>query len=63
MAGLKVRELMTQYLVEGLRDAEVNDRPERLTDFPVVIPPVGRRIPLLSAAEMEELVDKQSDKR
>ncbi len=63
LAGLKVRELMTQYLAEGLRDAEKGDRPERLTDFPVVIPPMGRRIPLRCAGEMEELLEKESEKR
>lgn len=60
LAGLKVRELMTQYLAEGLRDAEVGDRPEQPTDFPVVIPPLGRRIPSPSAEETEELLDKES---
>ena len=61
LAGLKVRELMAQYLTEGLRAAEVGDRPERASDFPVVIPPLGRRIPLLSAGEMEELLDEESE--
>lgn len=61
LAGLKVRELMVQYLTEGLQDAEVGDRPERTTDFPVVIPPLGRRIPLLSGGEIEELLDQESE--
>lgn len=61
LAGLKVRELMAQYLIEGIRGAEETERTERPTEFPVVIPPLGRRIPLASSAQMEELLDEESE--
>lgn len=61
IAGLKVRELMTQYLIEGIRGAEKAERTERPTEFPVVIPPLGRRIHLASSAQMEELLDEEPE--
>lgn len=60
LGGLKVRDLVAQYLAAGLQQADHQDIPGHPADLPVLIPGSGRRMASLSSAEMEEALDDES---
>jgi hypothetical protein len=63
LEGRKLKDLVTEYVARGVRGpitAAPGPEPRR-SDPPILIPPTGQAIPLLTNAELEELLQDDRD--
>lgn len=61
LSGVSLRELITRFVERGLQRSGqpvTADRPRR-GDLPEIIPPRGRKMPALSNAEIQALLDAE----
>lgn len=60
--GLKLKELITLFVEDGLRSgtpAAAGETAPRRGTPPVIIPATGERVPLLTNAEVEEILARE----
>ncbi|HET9784857.1 MAG TPA: hypothetical protein VFP94_07870 [Terriglobales bacterium] len=55
MQGVTFKKLLLEYVERGLREPEHATKRGRKDEPPVIIPPTGQPIPLLSANEIRRL--------
>jgi hypothetical protein len=55
LGGLRVRELMTRYIEQGLRELPEQRSPAGRSALPVAVPPTGVPIAALSRAELARI--------
>jgi len=63
LSGLKVRELMTRYLEEGLRSLPAGEHPVRRSALPVAIPSTGSPIAALTRSELARIDEDEERQR
>jgi hypothetical protein len=61
LSGVSLRDLITRFVEHGL---QLSDKPTpvvrpRRGDLPEIIPPRGRRMPVLSSAEIQAILDAE----
>ncbi len=61
LSGVTLKELITRWVVRGLRDADakVPAAARHRGPPPEIIPPRGRNMPALSNAEIHEILDAE----
>ena len=63
LRGMKLKDLVAQLLDAGLRGGASPQAPKtRRRKLPVMIPAAGRKIPILTNAELFEIIDAEDDK-
>ena len=64
LRGMKLKDLMAQILESGLGSVNTGTSPApKRRKLPVMIPATGRKISILSNAELFEILDREDDKR
>lgn len=63
LGGLKVRELITRYLEQGLRTLPEQPAPRTRSEPPVAVPATGVPIPALSRAELARIDEEEERAR
>jgi hypothetical protein len=61
LSGVKLKDLMTQFVEEGLKRRAAPPEVGHRRPIPVVIPRAGRQIPVLSNSELLGVLDQEED--
>ncbi|HEX8725696.1 MAG TPA: hypothetical protein VF737_09935 [Gemmatimonadaceae bacterium] len=59
LGGLKVRELMTQYVEQGLRSLPTPSSERARSQPPVAVPPTGKRIRALTRSQLRRIEEDE----
>ena len=57
--GLKLKDLITLYVEQGLRGAPIASRRRQRSELPVARPATGHIVPALTNAEIQRILDKE----